>query len=208
MARRWPSRGPWCTSRFDPPEARAGPRRGHRAAVDPAGVTRVSAVDLLIRPARTSDVRRIQELVDAYTERRILLSKAMVTLFEDVPDFLVAELDGELVGCGAMHVIWEDLGELRTLAVDPARTGVGIGRSLVAALLARARDLGVSRVFCLTFETRFFTDVGFVEIEGAPVTAEVYAQLLQSYDEGVAELLDLERVKPNTLGNHRMLRVL
>ena len=168
----------------------------------------MSAVDLLIRPARTSDVRRIQELVDAYTERRILLSKAMVTLFEDVPDFLVAELDGELVGCGAMHVIWEDLGELRTLAVDPARTGVGIGRSLVAALLARARDLGVSRVFCLTFETRFFTDVGFVEIEGAPVTAEVYAQLLQSYDEGVAELLDLERVKPNTLGNHRMLRVL
>ncbi len=168
----------------------------------------MSAVDLLIRPARTSDVRRIQELVDAYTERRILLSKAMVTLFEDVPDFLVAELDGELVGCGAMHVIWEDLGELRTLAVDPARTGAGIGRSLVAALLARARDLGVSRVFCLTFETRFFTDVGFVEIEGAPVTAEVYAQLLQSYDEGVAELLDLERVKPNTLGNHRMLRVL
>jgi amino-acid N-acetyltransferase len=136
-------------------------------------------VDLLIRPARTSDVRRIQELIDAYTERRILLSKAMVTLFEDVPDFLVAELDGELVGCGAMHVIWEDLGELRTLAVDPARTG-----------------------------TRFFTGAGFVEIEGAPVTAEVYAQLLQSYDEGVAELLDLERVKPNTLGNHRMLRVL
>lgn len=181
---------------------------GHRAAVDPAEVTRVSAVDLLIRPARTSDVRRIRELVDAYTERRILLSKAMVTLFEDVPDFLVAELDGELVGCGAMHVIWEDLGELRTLAVDPARTGAGIGRSLVEALLARARDLGVSRVFCLTFETRFFTHVGFVEIEGAPVTAEVYAQLLQSYDEGVAELLDLERVKPNTLGNHRMLRVL
>ena len=138
----------------------------------------MSAVDLLIRPARTSDVRRIQELVDEYTERRILLSKATVTLFEDVPDFLVAEVDGQLVGCGAMHVIWEDLGELRTLAVDPASTGAGIGRRLVEALLARARDLGVSRVFCLTFETRFFTDVGFIEIEGAPVTAEVYAQLL------------------------------
>jgi amino-acid N-acetyltransferase len=165
-------------------------------------------MDPLIRPARTSDVRRIRELVDMYSSHRILLSKATVTLFEDVPDFLVAELDGQVVGCGAMHVIWEDLGELRTLAVAPRLTGAGIGRALVEALLDRARALGVSRVFCLTFETGFFTTAGFVEIDGAPVTPEVYAQLLQSYDEGVAELLDLERVKPNTLGNHRMLRIL
>jgi amino-acid N-acetyltransferase len=165
-------------------------------------------VDLVIRPARTSDVRRIRELVDLYAQRRILLSKATVTLFEDVPDFLVAESGGRVVGCGAMHVIWEDLGELRTLAVDPELTGHGIGRALVGALLERARALGVARVFCLTFETAFFARAGFTEIEDAPVTPEVYAQLLQSYDEGVAEFLDLERVKPNTLGNHRMLRIL
>jgi amino-acid N-acetyltransferase len=165
-------------------------------------------VDVLIRPARTGDVPRIRALVDLYAARRIILSKATVTLYEDVPDFLVAELDGEVVGCGAMHVLWEDLGELRTLAVDPERTGAGIGGLLVEALLGRARGLGVSRVFCLTFETDFFARAGFVEIEGAPVPPEVYAQLLQSYDEGVAEFLDLERVKPNTLGNHRMLRVL
>ena len=161
-----------------------------------------------IRPARTSDVRRIRELVDLYAARRILLSKATVTLYEDVPDFLVAEEDGRVVGCGALHVLWEDLGELRTLAVDPVLSGRGIGRTLVEALLARARSLGVARVFCLTFERGFFAGSGFVEIDGAPVTPEVYAQLLQSYDEGVAEFLDLERVKPNTLGNHRMLRVL
>ncbi len=165
-------------------------------------------MDVSIRPARTSDVRRIREFVDLYSQRRILLSKATVTLFEDVPDFLVAEVDGLVVGCGALHVIWEDLGELRTLAVAPHARGAGIGRALVEALLERARALGVSRVFCLTFETGFFAGSGFVEIEGAPVTPEVYAQLLQSYDEGVAEFLDLERVKPNTLGNHRMLRVL
>ena len=165
-------------------------------------------MSISIRPARTSDVRQIRELVDLYSQPRILLNKATVTLFEDVPDFLVAEVDGQFVGCGAMHVIWEDLGELRTLAVDPQRTGAGIGAALVEALIARAVDLGVSRVFCLTFETGFLTRNGFVEIEGAPVTPDVYAQLLQSYDEGVAELLDLERVKPNTLGNHRMLRVL
>lgn len=161
-----------------------------------------------IRPARTSDVSVIRRLVDLYAPERILLAKATVTLYEDVPDFLVAEVDGHVVGCGAMHVIWEDLGELRTLAVDPHRTGQGIGAELVAALIRRAGDLGVTRVFCLTFETGFFLRNGFREIEGAPVTPDVYAQLLQSYDEGVAELLDLERVKPNTLGNHRMLRLL
>jgi amino-acid N-acetyltransferase len=68
-----------------------------------------------------------------------------------------------------------------------------------------ARELGVSRVFVLTFETRFFASFGFVEIDGAPVPPAVYEQLLRSYDEGVAEFLDLERVKPNTLGNTRML---
>ena len=161
-----------------------------------------------IRPARTSDVRVIRGLIDHYSARRILLSKATVTLYEDVPDFLVAELDGRVVGCGALHVLWEDLGELRTLAVDPTDVGRGIGRLLVESLLDRARELGVARVFCLTFETRFFEGSGFVEIEGTPVDADVYRQLLQSYDEGVAEFLDLERVKPNTLGNHRMLRML
>lgn len=158
-----------------------------------------------IRPARTSDVARFRELIDHYAARRILLSKATVTLYEDVPDFLVAELGGQVVGCGAMHVLWEDLGELRTLAVDPVAKGRGIGRILVAALLDRARDLGLSRVFCLTFETDFFASVGFRPIQGTPVTPEVYRQLLQSYDEGVAEFLDLDRVKPNTLGNTRML---
>ena len=162
-------------------------------------------MEVLIRPARTSDVRRIRELVDLYSQRRILLSKATVTLFEDVPDFLVAELDGQVVGCGAMHVIWEDLGELRTLAVDPALTGSGIGRTLVEALLDRARALGVARVFCLTFETEFFARHGFVPLEGDPVSQDVFRELLRSYDEGTAEFLDLDRAKPNTLGNTRML---
>jgi amino-acid N-acetyltransferase len=165
-------------------------------------------VEVTVRPARTADVRAIRQLVDLFAPRRILLSKATVTLYEEVPDFLVAEADGRVVGCGALHVVWEDLGELRTLAVAPDSGGRGIGRALVEALLVRARALGVSRVFCLTFEREFFASCGFVEIEGAPVTAEVYAQLLQSYDEGVAEMLDLERVKPNTLGNYRMLRLL
>ena len=110
-----------------------------------------------------------------------------------------------LVACGALHVIWSDVAEVRTLAVDPAVAGRGHGGALLTGLLARAAELGVDKVFCLTFETRFFARHGFAEIQGTPVSPEVYEQLLLSFDEGVAEFLDLERVKPNTLGNSRML---
>ncbi len=160
---------------------------------------------VVVRPARTSDVHAIRRFVDAYSGDRRLLSKATVTLYESVQEFVVAERGGEVVGCGALHVMWQDLAEVRTLAVDPSLTGHGIGARLLSRLVERARELEVSKVFCLTFEVDFFVRHGFVEIEGTPVDHEVFEQLLQSYDEGVAEFLDLERVKPNTLGNHRML---
>jgi N-acetylglutamate synthase and related acetyltransferases len=158
-----------------------------------------------VRRARTSDVPGIRRLVDLYTADRRLLAKSLVTLYEDVPEFWVAEHAGQVVGCGAVHVLWEDLAEIRTVAVDPQWRGHKIGRRLVEALLATARELGVRRVFVLTFETDFFGSFGFTEISGTPVPPEVYEELLRSYDEGVAEFLDLERVKPNTLGNKRML---
>jgi amino-acid N-acetyltransferase len=163
---------------------------------------------VVVRRARTSDVWAIRALVDSYSSQRILLGKATVTLFEDVQEFWVAEDGGPVVGCGALHVLWEDLAEVRTLAVDPRRAGEGIGRQILEALLATAADLGVRRLFCLTFEVEFFRRNGFAPIEDSPVDHDVYEQLLQSYDEGVAEFLGLERVKPNTLGNTRMLRVL
>ena len=171
-------------------------------------LNKLGGMQVEIRRARTSDVRAIRALVDTYTSDRRLLSKATVTLYESVQEFWVAvdvADDERVVGCGALHVMWEDLAEIRTVAVDPAYRGLKIGHRLVAELLDEARELGVARVFCLTFETRFFGSFGFTEIDGAPVPHPVYEQLLRSYDEGVAEFLDLERVKPNTLGNTRML---
>ncbi|MFB9377472.1 amino-acid N-acetyltransferase [Kineococcus gynurae] len=176
-----------------------------------------------VRPARTSDVPAIRALVEGYAVERILLAKELITLYESVQEFVVADLvdtdggDGSdeaaapgpvrLVGCGAVHVLWEDLAEVRTLAVDRSVRGAGIGHRLLDALLRKADDLGVRRLFCLTFETAFFAAHGFEEIEGTPVAPEVYAEMLRSHDEGVAEFLDLARVKPNTLGNSRMLRI-
>jgi amino-acid N-acetyltransferase len=168
----------------------------------------VTGAPVEIREARTADVKAIRHLVDTYASDRILLSKATVTLFEDIQEFYVAEVDGVIVGCGALHVLWEDLAEVRTLAVDLEHRGRGIGDLLLRRLLQQARHVGVARVFCLTFEVAFFSRHGFAEIEGAPVSHDVFEQLLESYDEGVAEFLGLERVKPNTLGNARMLLVL
>jgi len=166
--------------------------------------------DLTIRRARTADVPAIRDLIDVYAAERILLDKPMVTLYEDIQEFWVAErdIDGTVAGCGALHVMWRDLAEVRTVAVDPRHRGLGIGHAIVEKLLATASWLGVRRVFCLTFETAFFAAHGFRPMDESPVGPEVAAELLRSADEGIAEFLDLERVKPNTLGNTRMLRLL
>jgi amino-acid N-acetyltransferase len=158
-----------------------------------------------VRRARTGDVRAVRRLVDTYADDRRLLSKATVVLYEDVQEFWVAVDGDQVVACGALHVMWEDLAEVRTLAVDPARRGQGCGAAVLEKLLDTARELGITRVFCLTFETAFFSRHGFEVIDEVPVPAAVAAELLQSPDEGVAEFLDLARVKPNTLGNTRML---
>ena len=167
-----------------------------------------SAVLVEVRRARTADVPGIRALVDANTADRRLLEKATVTLYEDVQEFFVAVDGHQVVGCGALHVLWEDLAEVRTLAVAPGLQGRGIGAALLSRLVENARDLGVRRLFCLTFEVAFFARHGFVPVQDAIVDPGVQAQMLQSPDEGVAEFLDLERVKPNTLGNTRMLAVL
>ena len=165
-------------------------------------------MSVVIRPAKTSDVKTIRAIVDTYAVERKLLSKETVTLFESVQEFVVAEVDGEVVGCGALHVLWEDIAEVRTVAVVEQMHGKGVGHLILENILARAKEVGVKKVFCLTFETKFFGSHGFKEIQGSPVEPEIYTQLLRSYDEGIAEFLDLESVKPNTLGNTRMLKIL
>ncbi|GAA4619157.1 amino-acid N-acetyltransferase [Saccharopolyspora hordei] len=164
---------------------------------------------IAIRRARVADVPSIKALVDTYAGE-VLLAKNLVTLYEDVQEFWVAELSEpdrppRVVGCGALHVLWEDLAEIRTVAVDPTVRGHGIGHRLVRRLVELARELGLARLFVLTFETEFFGRHGFRTIDGAPVSPEVYEEMRRSVDAGVAEFLDLANIKPNTLGNTRML---
>jgi amino-acid N-acetyltransferase len=161
-------------------------------------------VTLTVRRARTADVDAMRALVDANAGAGLLLEKRLVTLYEDVQEFWVAD-DGAVVGCGALHVLWRDLAEVRTLVVAAPYRGRGAGGAILTRLLDTAREVGVARVFCLTFETAFFAAYGFAPLDGVPVPPDVYDELLASYDDGVAEFLDLERVKPNTLGNTRMM---
>ncbi|CAN5278789.1 amino-acid N-acetyltransferase [soil metagenome] len=164
----------------------------------------------VVRQARTSDIPGILGLIEPLVQQRILLGKERVVLYEAVQEFRVAESsDGELVGCGALHVMWEDLGEVRTLAAAAAWRKRGVGHAILDRLESDARALGLSRLFCLTFEIDFFGGHGFVPIgEGSAVAPDVYAELVRSTDDGVAEFLDLARVKQNTLGNTRMLKQL
>jgi amino-acid N-acetyltransferase len=162
----------------------------------------------IVRPARSADILGIHRLLEPMVERRILLGKDLAVLYGAVQEFVVAEADGDLIGCGALHVMWEDLGEIRTLLVRDDWLHRGVGGAIVTELEARARDLGLSRLFCLTFEVEFFSRRGFAPIGEQIVDPDVYSQLLRSPDEGVAEFLDLAHVKPNTLGNTRMLKQL
>jgi len=163
-------------------------------------------VGLTIRRARTSDIPAIREIAEPLVDRRILLGKEWVESYGAVPEFRVAIDDGRLVGFGALHVIWADLGEVRTLAVHDEWRGRGVGHHLLEALEEDAREYGLTRLFCLTFEVEFFARHGFEEMGDETVDPETYAELVRSSDEGIAEFLDLARVKPNTLGNARMIK--
>jgi amino-acid N-acetyltransferase len=166
-------------------------------------------VSFTVRPARTADVPAIKALIEPLVQRRILLGKERVVFYEAVQEFRVAvDDDGRLIGCGALHVMWEDLGEVRTLAVADDWLHHGVGHAILGDIESSAIALGLTRLFCLTFETEFFGRHGFAPIGEDVVAPDVYSELVRSQDEGIAEFLDLSRVKPNTLGNTRMLKTL
>lgn len=162
-----------------------------------------------MRPARTSDVKAIQAMRQQLEGSKVLLGHELVSLYEAVPEFQVAvDNTDTVVGAGALHVFWEDLAEVRSLIVTEELRGNGVGQAVLEALLAKAKTVGIKRVFCLTFETEFFGKHGFAEISDVPVDEETFEQMVRSHDDGVAEFLDLARVKQNTLGNTRMLKTL
>jgi amino-acid N-acetyltransferase len=162
-----------------------------------------------VRAARTSDIDAILAIRMPLEGSAVLLGHEKVSFFEAVTEFVVAvDNTDTVIGAGALHVMWEDLAEVRSVVVSENHRSAGVGRAIIQALLQNAYELGVKRVFCLTFETEFFSKFGFFEISDVPVDEKTFAQMALSHDDGVAEFLDLARVKQNTLGNTRMLKTI
>lgn len=128
-----------------------------------------------VRSAKISDARAIHSLINSYAERDRMLFRSMADIYENLQAFTVAELDGNVVGCCALQIIWSDLAEIKSLAVDEANTEKGIGKMLVAAATDQAAKLGLPRVFALTLNPDFFQKLGFKVIEKDTLPMKVWS---------------------------------
>ncbi len=132
----------------------------------------------VIRKARMGDVPEIQRLINSYAEQGLMLPRPLVMLYESLRDFMVAEEDGRIIGAGALHIVWEDLAEVRALAVAPDRERRGVGRSIVKRLLEEARALGINRVFALTYRPGFFEKCGFQVVSKELLPHKVWGECI------------------------------
>ena len=128
-----------------------------------------------VRSAKISDAKAINSLINSYAERDRMLFRSMADIYENLQTFIVAELDGKIVGCCALEVIWSDLAEIKSLAVDEAYKGKGIGNRLVTAAVEQAEKLGVPKVFALTLEQVFFEKSGFAIVEKETLPMKVWS---------------------------------
>ncbi|MGE0141980.1 MAG: N-acetyltransferase [Planctomycetota bacterium] len=120
---------------------------------------------LVIRPARVSDAAKIMRLVNELAMRQVMLPRSPASVIEHIRDFVVAEVDGRFVGCGALHVVWSDMAEIRSIAVHPNEQKRGVGRAMADQLIAIAQDLGVPNVYAFTYVQGFFEKMGFRVVE-------------------------------------------
>jgi len=156
----------------------------------------------VVRIASLSDAPRLQKLINAYAGKGLMLPRSLHSLYEHVRDYLVAEIDGRIVGCVALHVAWEDLVEVRSLAVAEEVTGQGIGTLLVQAALADARAMGARRVFALTFVEPFFVGLGFRAVDKADLPHKIWQECVHCIHfpdcDEVALILDISPPAPET----------
>jgi amino-acid N-acetyltransferase len=133
----------------------------------------------MLRPATIHDVPRIQAVINSHAELGKMLFKSLAQLFEDIRDFGVYEQDGKVVGCVALTIIWGDLAEVRSLAVDDAYRGKGIGRKLVEWCVDEARRLGIRKLFALTYEDTFFRKLDFDVVDKDTLPLKVWSDCVR-----------------------------
>lgn len=137
-----------------------------------------NAASVKIRKAIPRDVKSIKNLIDSYAKQNLLLPRSLSDLYENIRDFLVAEENGKIVGCVALHIVWEDLAEVRSLAVEKEKQHKNIGSKLLKAALKEAKKLGVGKVFTLTFVPGFFEKLGFTKISKHRLPQKIWKDCL------------------------------
>ncbi|BCS55145.1 N-acetyltransferase [Geobacter sp. SVR] len=133
----------------------------------------------MIRKGQISDVKEIQKLLITYASRGDMLSRSLSEIYESLRDFYVFEQDGVLLGTAALHIVWEDLAEVRSVAVAEDAGRRGIGSQLVQACIAEAREIGLKRIFCLTYKPEFFGKHGFRLVDKSELPHKVWGDCIK-----------------------------
>jgi amino-acid N-acetyltransferase len=149
---------------------------------------------MIIRNANIQDVKTIHRLINHFAEVDRMLFASMSDLYERMMTFLVAEDNGSVVGCCAVQVLWDNLAEIKSLAVDEAWFGKGVGRALVEGCVDRARQMGLKKVFTLTMEPVFFEKVGFVRVDMEQLPMKVWSDCTNCPKQDHCDEIALERV--------------
>ncbi len=132
-----------------------------------------------IRKAVVSDVKSIQRLINEFAKREEMLPRSLNELYENVRDFYVCEERGNIIGTCALHILWEDLAEIRSLAVLKNYQRMGIGKNLVKKSLQEARKFGIKKVFALTYNPQFFISLGFRMIDKSQLPQKIWGDCLR-----------------------------
>jgi amino-acid N-acetyltransferase len=133
----------------------------------------------MIRKAQMSDIKDIQKLLTHYASKGDMLSRSLSELYESIRDFYVARDNGELLGTSALHIVWEDLAEIRSVAVTEGCGSKGIGSKLVQACIAEAMEIGLNRLFCLTYKPDFFGKHGFRLVDKSELPHKVWGDCIK-----------------------------
>jgi len=129
----------------------------------------------LIRKARVNDVVAMKQIISSYSKDELMLARSLSEIYENIRDYYICEIDKEIVGCCALHIVWEDLAEILALAVKPDCARKGIGTKLVSACLEEAETLGMKEVFALTYVPEFFETLGFNVVDKNSLPRKIWS---------------------------------
>ena len=132
-----------------------------------------------IRKAKITDLKRVHKLINDFAKKEEMIPRSLNELYENVRDLIVSEYNGNICGVCALHIMWEDLAEIRSLAVDNEYQKMGIGKNLVKQCLKEAKALGLERVFALTYHPQFFKKLGFVDIDKSSLPQKIWGDCLR-----------------------------